>query len=680
MLTDKDIELLSVLYKKETPLSIQELAQQFGVSERSIRYYIDNLNFVLKEHGIAVSKRLCTLLDPPYVEAFLRQHQPDQYTVEMKKKIMLYTIALHGGINLSACARELDISRSSAKTYLDELRAVLAQYHMTLQQEHKKGLLLSGSEENIRKLQLQLLMEYRKLPDIQKKILEPIMETYCHKDKQEGIRTFLHTIQKESGFMLADHSYAIMAASCEILLQRIQQGDTLHICDNEYFLSTCPEFQIITKHQTLLYPPGLNRWECLQLASLLIGSHYSHSSNLRENDWFEHDLLVSKIINLYSKYYHVNLNQDRTLYESLLTHLRPTMYRLLHKIPVSDMDYRQISQRYPKEYEIMKQVLTELNFFTGEHQNQDEAALLTLHFKAAINRCERKEEDKKNVLIVCSHGYGTSRLLEQQLSDTYEVHVLDCIPYHYLPEYEHLDEVDILITTIDTLKDFHNLPILHVHPVLSSEDIRLLDKQLSMKRKNRVRMSALLEAVKKSCTIHDYSELKQNLADVLQDMLLRDDGKEQTLLDILPKENILLQYEAENWQEAIRAAGGLLVQNKYVTQRYQEQMLYSFENYGSYMIIDDGIAIPHAKNEGTVKKTGMTLLVLKQPVAFINGKKLSVFFSFCSKDNIEHLDALVAVANLIRETEFKQCVKNFTHADDVIAFIQDHLKDIPQEG
>ena len=39
----------------------------------------------------------------------------------------------------------------------------------------------------------------------------------------------------------------------------------------------------------------------------------------------------------------------------------------------------------------------------------------------------------------------------------------------------------------------------------------------------------------------------------------------------------------------------------------------SFENYGSYMIIDDGIAIPHAKNEGTVRKTGMTLLVLHRP-------------------------------------------------------------------
>ena len=127
---------------------------------------------------------------------------------------------------------------------------------------------------------------------------------------------------------------------------------------------------------------------------------------------------------------------------------------------------------------------------------------MTLHFKAAINRCE-KNNSKKSILIICSHGYGTSRLLEQQLSDTYEVNVLDCIPYHYLKQYELLHQVDMIVTTINTLKYCNDLPILHVHPVLSSEDIQLLDETL-VKRKKRVRMTAILEAVK-SCTIHDYA-------------------------------------------------------------------------------------------------------------------------------------------------------------------------------
>ncbi len=623
MLSDKDIELLSLLYNKEAPMSIKDLSDYFSVSERSIRYYVNNLNYELKEHGISIIKKICTLQDRSYVEGFLQEKRPQLYSGDTKKKFMLYTLCFEGSINLSAVSRNLDISRSSAKSYMDDIRTTLT-----------------------RRTDL----------------------------AEEQIHNFLHVIQKELGFVLSDHSYSIMFYSCLIILARTAAQQTLLSCDNEYFLITCPEYKVIEANKELL-KQDLNRYEAMQLSSLLIGSNYAQNSNLRENEWFEHDLLVSKIINLYSKYYQLNLNQDRTLYESLLTHLRPTMYRLLNHIPVSDMDYRLIQQQFPKEYEVMKQVLTELNFFTGEHQDQDETALLTLHFKAAINRCEKNNSKKKNILIICSHGYGTSRLLEQQLSDTYEVNVLDCIPYHYLKQYELLHQVDMIVTTINTLKYCNDLPILHVHPVLSSEDIQLLDEQLLVKRKKRVRMTAILEAVKKSCTIHDYAELKKNLSEALQDLLIRDDGRDQTLLDILPAENILLNYPAENWRDAIRTAGGLLVVNGYVDQRYQEQMLYSFENYGSYMIIDDGIAIPHAKNEGTVRKTGMTLLILKKPVEFINGKKLQVFFSFCSKDNIEHLDALVAVANLIKETDFRQCIKRFHNSLEIVQFIKTHTQE-----
>ena len=331
---------------------------------------------------------------------------------------MLYTLCFEGSINLSAVSRNLDISRSSAKSYMDDIRTTLTKYHLELLQEHKKGLVLTGSEENIRKLLLQLLMEYEKLPETQQKILIEILYHWRTDLAEEQIHNFLHVIQKELGFVLSDHSYSIMFYSCLIILARTAAQQTLLSCDNEYFLITCPEYKVIEANKELL-KQDLNRYEAMQLSSLLIGSNYAQNSNLRENEWFEHDLLVSKIINLYSKYYQLNLNQDRTLYESLLTHLRPTMYRLLNHIPVSDMDYRLIQQQFPKEYEVMKQVLTELNFFTGEHQDQDETALLTLHFKAAINRCEKNNSKKKN-----NSDNLFARIWNQQTSGTAAVRYL----------------------------------------------------------------------------------------------------------------------------------------------------------------------------------------------------------------------------------------------------------------
>lgn len=670
MLSTKDLDVLTYLTDHPEGVFIKELADHFALSERSIRYYLHNIQLELP-HGITIVKGCCYLLDCPAAQAFLNHPIATQYSSEIKKKIMYYHLVFDGFINITAMSNQLAISRSSGKAYLEEIKQQLLSYHIELQQVHKKGLVLAGSEENIRKLQLQVCLDYDKLSDTFKKILLPIMQQYRQALPEQKVHDFLHILQKESNTMLSDHSYALLFYSCLILLQRNAHGHPLQSCENEYFLVTCAEYELIVKYQELL-SPKLNHYELLQLTSILIGSTYAKTNNILENNWFEHDLLVSKIITLFSNYYHLNLNQDRTLYESLLTHLRPTMYRLLNNIPVSDMNYKEIKQQFPKEYAVMKQVLQELNFFTGEHQDQDETALLTLHFKAAINRWEAHNQVKKNVLIICSHGYGTSKLLEQQLLDTYEVNVLDCIPYHYLTQYERIEEVDFLITTIASLKEYQKLPILHVKPILGKEELSMLDHSLLVKRKNKVSMSLVVDTIKKSCTIHELATLKQDLQDIFQTTLLRDDTKDQTLLDILPIENILLHYHAADWREAIAAAGNLLVNNGYVQAQYKQQMLYSFENYGSYMIIEDGIAIPHAKNEGTVMKTGMTLVILDEPVTFLNGKQLQVFFSFCSKDNIEHLDALVAVATLIKETQFQQLAARFQKSEDVIQYILLH--------
>ena len=111
---------------------------------------------------------------------------------------MLYTLCFEGSINLSAVSRNLDISRSSAKSYMDDIRTTLTKYHLELLQEHKKGLVLTGSEENIRKLLLQLLMEYEKLPETQQKILIEILYHWRTDLAEEQIHNFLHVKQNQA--------------------------------------------------------------------------------------------------------------------------------------------------------------------------------------------------------------------------------------------------------------------------------------------------------------------------------------------------------------------------------------------------------------------------------------------------------------------------------------------------
>lgn len=668
MLSNKDIEVLNYLLTSSEGTCLQDIAAKFQLSERSIRYYIQNINVEIP-NAITINKRICFIKNQERIKEYLDSKKVILYTSEMKQKMLLYHLIFDGYINLTTFSTTIDISRSSAKSYIDDYREQLALSNLEVKQEHKKGLVLLGKEEQIRKIQLQYLLEYDRLSKTNKSLLQPIIENFKNNINISAIENFLDCIQKELSFVLNDISYNMMRYYCIIMIHRLQQNHQITSNDNEYFLIMCHEFTAIHNHFHLLPCDDSNYYEILHLTSLLIGSHYAKTGDIRENNWFEHDLLVAKIISLYSHYYGVNLNSDRLLYNSLLTHLRPTMYRLMNHTPLEDIDYHEIKSKFTKEYEVMYKVLNELNFFTNETQDRNEIALLTLHFKAALQRSLKIHSNKKNVLIVCSHGYGTSKLLEQQLVDAYEIDVIDCIPFHLLKQYEHLSNIDLIITTITDLKTFNDILTIQVHPILHAKDIQELDSHLQVKRKQNILLSSLLEAIEKSCTIHELHDLKNDLQTTIGNQLLVDDIHHKTLLNIMPLESIHLNYEATCWQDAILLAGDLLVNHGYVNEEYRTQMQYSFDNYGSYMMIDDGIAIPHAKNDGSVYRTGMTLVTLKDPVLFSNGKYIHTFFSFCSKDSIEHLDALMSIANLIKETDFKNKLQNFSNPIEVIQYL-----------
>ena len=95
----------------------------------------------------------------------------------------------------------------------------------------------------------------------------------------------------------------------------------------------------------------------------------------------------------------------------------------------------------------------------------DEIAFLGTHFKSAIDKNFSLE---KKVLIVCGFGYGTSKLLAQQLKNAYSVFVKDIIPIYKLEEYD-LDEIDLIITTLHLDNSFSK-PLVQVNTILSNDD------------------------------------------------------------------------------------------------------------------------------------------------------------------------------------------------------------------
>lgn len=79
---------------------------------------------------------------------------------------------------------------------------------------------------------------------------------------------------------------------------------------------------------------------------------------------------------------------------------------------------------------------------------------------------------------------------------------------------------------------------------------------------------------------------------------------------------MLLQAEANTWQEAVKIGVDLLVAADVVEPRYYQAILDGVEQFGPYFVIAPGLAMPHGRPEEGVKKTGFSLVTLKKPLEF----------------------------------------------------------------
>ncbi|HBM74829.1 MAG TPA: hypothetical protein DD429_04650 [Clostridiaceae bacterium] len=683
MLTEREVKILSLLANSGKSISIKQLANMFGLSERSIRYDIDNINNILKEKKLPLIKResegKLLLKEKQIIINYLNSIDSFQYTPEIRRKLLLYEITLSGKINITSISKKLNTSRSTIKSDVDELKNIFNNFHLNLASNYKKGLLLVGKEEDIRKLQLKVFLDNSKMPKVDSVLFNPIIENFLNGLSDiKMIEDFIFNIQQGIGKIISDEAYNILKIYIMISVIRNKLNHTLKNIENASFLASTDEYMIIKKNKEILnkgFNINLNKYELLKIADLFLGSHsYNFSQSYYEN-WIEVEVLVKKLVENFSNKYGLDLTDDKELIKGLINHIKPTLYRTQNNIKLQEFPlYAEVIKAYPKIYEITSNILKDLENFIGKKFDNDEIAIIAIYFKVSIDRNKYKLKTNKNVLLVCGLGYGTSKLLEQQLKQQYELNVIDSIPLHYVKKYKKMNEVDVIITTIRDKFPEVNKPVLVVSPILTHEDIIKLDNNNLQRLKHKTRLSELLNIIKSDSKIEDYNNLikkiKNHMGDSLIDDLVHPD---RGILDLLPLENIRVNVAVLNWENALIEAGMLLTHNGYVKESYVQSLIKSFKNFGSYMIIAQGVAIPHAKNENNVLKTGMSLLILKNEVEAPDKRTLKIILAFASLDNTEHLEALTQFYNLVTNCNFKDKVSNMKHEEDILHFICNHI-------
>lgn len=114
---------------------------------------------------------------------------------------------------------------------------------------------------------------------------------------------------------------------------------------------------------------------------------------------------------------------------------------------------------------------------------------------------------------------------------------------------------------------------------------------------------------------------------------------------------IELNANATTAEEAIEKAGQRLIDAQICSSNYVQAMLDVYHEYGAYIVLDTGIAMPHARPEMGAKATGFSILQLAQPVIFNHADfdPVQVIIAIASCDDNEHIQLIQLIATLIEK-------------------------------
>lgn len=100
---------------------------------------------------------------------------------------------------------------------------------------------------------------------------------------------------------------------------------------------------------------------------------------------------------------------------------------------------------------------------------------------------------------------------------------------------------------------------------------------------------------------------------------------------------------------AITLSGELLERSGRVGPEYVSSMITAVERFGPYIVIAPGIALAHGKPEDGVIETGLSLLLIREPLVFGHEQNdpVSLVFGLAAKDHGSHVEMMGELAEFL---------------------------------
>ena len=147
------------------------------------------------------------------------------------------------------------------------------------------------------------------------------------------------------------------------------------------------------------------------------------------------------------------------------------------------------------------------------------------------------------------------------------------------------------------------------------------------------------------------------------------------LASVIDDDAIDVDYAADDWEDAVRRAGQLLVDVGAAEERYVQAIVDGVHEHGPYIVLAPGIAIPHARPESGGLAVGISVLTLAEPIEFgaRDNDPVDLVFGLVTNDSEAHLEALGALADWISEPDNTEALRAADSPETVARLMKEEL-------
>lgn len=683
MLNYRETEILNNLIKGEK-YNFKLISEKYGVSDRAARYYINNIDSILQLLDYKITKKVknSIYLDTNQDFKSLFEILEKIHKLSIEDRIDILKLILffdEKGLNITKICKELEISRTTIKKDLKLISEEFKIQEIELIYKNVDGYHINGNFQKILIKKIELLEKlFDSLNDqnFSKVIKTKVFHYFFKYIKQKNIenaKKFIVEIEKVMFLNINEESYNKIFSYVLLLLNFEKDCENKKDFTAKKFLIHTEEYKKIEKIlQKILNKNEIKSEMLIEITDLIMGININSLKNNSLEDWINEELIIKKMISKVSKIVKTDLTRDEILYNGLLYHIKPAMYRIKNNIQITNSVFQELILEKDPILEVVNRAIEEIESLFEVKFPEDEIALMGFHIKASIER--NTSEKTKKVILICGLGYGSSKVLEQSLKENYDLDIVDVLPYYLIktsmPNYKN---IDLILSTID-LEETYDIPVIKINPLLKEQDFILLSKYGIRKNITKISLKQIMDIIKNNTTITDEYKLINDLKNKLENKIIDDLSEAGIILKkMLNKNNVQFVNKVSDWKEAITKAGNILQKNGFIKQEYIEEMIKLIEKHGAYIIIEEGMAIPHAPISKNVLKTGISLLIVKEKVLFPNGKGANIFLSFATINKTGHLGILNDLFELITKYNFIEKISKITEYEELEEYFRKEL-------